>query len=28
LTDSDRRAFIEFKPILDFNALEPGKEAT
>jgi uncharacterized protein len=28
LTDSDRRAFIEFKPLLDFNALEPGKEAT
>ena len=23
LTDADRRAFIEFKPILDFNALEP-----
>ena len=28
LPDSDRRAFIEFKPILDFNALEPGKAAT
>ncbi|MDE2068969.1 MAG: MMPL family transporter [Bradyrhizobium sp.] len=28
LTDADRRAFIEFKPILDFNALEPGKQAT
>lgn len=28
LTDSDKRAFIEFKPILDFNALEPGKQAT
>jgi hopanoid biosynthesis associated RND transporter like protein HpnN len=28
LTDSDKRAFIEFKPILDFNALEPGKGAT
>jgi hopanoid biosynthesis associated RND transporter like protein HpnN len=28
LTDSDKRAFIEFKPILDYNALEPGKEAT
>ncbi len=28
LTNSDRRAFIEFKPILDFNALEPGKDAT
>ena len=24
LTDSDKRAFIEFKPILDYNALEPG----
>lgn len=28
LQDSDRRAFIEFKPILDYNALEPGKDAT
>jgi len=28
LTDSDKRACIEFKPILDFNALEPGKGAT
>nr|WP_249780750.1 MMPL family transporter [Bradyrhizobium sp. dw_78] len=28
LTDSDRRSFIEFKPILDFNALEPGKDAS
>jgi hopanoid biosynthesis associated RND transporter like protein HpnN len=28
LTDADRRAFIEFKPVLDFNALEPGKAAT
>jgi hopanoid biosynthesis associated RND transporter like protein HpnN len=28
LQDSDRRAFIELKPILDFNALEPGKAAT
>ena len=28
LTDSDRRAFIEFKPVLDYNALEPGKTAT
>src|ERR1700744_845333 len=28
LTDADRRAFIEFKPVLDFNALEPGKDAT
>jgi hopanoid biosynthesis associated RND transporter like protein HpnN len=28
LTDSDRRAFIEVKPIVDYQALEPGKEAT
>jgi hopanoid biosynthesis associated RND transporter like protein HpnN len=28
LTDSDRRSFIEIKPVLDFNALEPGKDAT
>jgi hopanoid biosynthesis associated RND transporter like protein HpnN len=28
LTDSDKRAFIEFKPVLDYQALEPGKEAT
>lgn len=28
LTDSDRRAFIEFKPKLDYQALEPGKDAT
>ncbi len=28
LTDSDKRAFIEIKPILDYNALEPGKGAT
>lgn len=28
LTDSDRRSFIDIKPILDFNALEPGKAAT
>src|SRR5258707_1571260 len=28
LTDSDRRAFIEFNPVVDYNALEPGKEAT
>jgi uncharacterized protein len=28
LTAADRRAFIEFKPILDYNALEPGKVAT
>jgi uncharacterized protein len=28
LSDSDRRAFIEFKPVLDYNSLEPGKDAT
>ncbi len=28
LADSDKRAFIEFKPVLDYNALEPGKAAT
>ncbi|CAN7169656.1 MMPL family transporter [Bradyrhizobium sp. LjRoot220] len=28
LADSDKRAFIEFKPKLDYNALEPGKDAT
>jgi hopanoid biosynthesis associated RND transporter like protein HpnN len=28
LSDSDKRAFIEFKPVLDYQALEPGKEAT
>jgi hopanoid biosynthesis associated RND transporter like protein HpnN len=28
LTASDRRAFIEFKPVLDYNALQPGKDAT
>jgi hopanoid biosynthesis associated RND transporter like protein HpnN len=28
LTDGDRRSFIEFSPILDFNALEPGKDGT
>lgn len=28
LTDSDKRGFLEIKPILDFNALEPGKTAT
>jgi hopanoid biosynthesis associated RND transporter like protein HpnN len=28
LADADRRSLIEFKPILDFNALEPGKDAT
>ena len=28
LTASDRRAFIEFKPVINYGALEPGKEAT
>ncbi len=28
LTDADRRAFIEVKPILNFDELEPGKDAT
>nr|WP_249792891.1 MMPL family transporter [Bradyrhizobium sp. BRP22] len=28
LTASDKRAFIEFKPVLDYQALEPGKAAT
>ncbi len=28
LTDSDKRAFIEFKPVIDYSALEPGKNAT
>src|SRR6202040_4055590 len=28
MEDSDKRAFIEFKPTLDYNALEPGKDAT
>lgn len=28
LTAADKRAFIEFKPVLDYNALEPGKAAT
>ena len=28
LADSDKRAFIEFKPKVDYNALEPGKDAT
>ncbi|QPF86919.1 MMPL family transporter [Bradyrhizobium genosp. L] len=28
LTDADKRAFIEFKPIIDYSALEPGKSAT
>ena len=28
MTDADRRAFIEFKPKLDYSELEPGKDAT
>ncbi|MGB3864203.1 MAG: MMPL family transporter [Xanthobacteraceae bacterium] len=28
LTDADRRAFIEVKPVLNFDELEPGKDAT
>jgi hopanoid biosynthesis associated RND transporter like protein HpnN len=28
LSDSETRAFIEFKPLLDYQTLEPGKEAT
>jgi hopanoid biosynthesis associated RND transporter like protein HpnN len=28
LTDADKRGFIEIKPIMDFQALEPGKAAT
>jgi uncharacterized protein len=28
LEDSEKRAFIEFKPIIDYSALEPGKDAT
>ncbi|CCE04087.1 putative protein export membrane protein [Bradyrhizobium sp. STM 3843] len=28
LSDSDKRAFIQFKPVLDYQALEPGKAAT
>src|SRR6202008_2844759 len=28
LEDSDKRAFIEIKPIIDYSALEPGKDAT
>jgi hopanoid biosynthesis associated RND transporter like protein HpnN len=28
LSDADRRAFIEFKPVIDYAALEPGKNAT
>jgi len=28
LTDSDKRAFIEFKPVINYGALQPGKNAT
>jgi hypothetical protein len=28
LEDSDKRAFIEFHPVIDYAALEPGKDAT
>jgi hopanoid biosynthesis associated RND transporter like protein HpnN len=28
LTDADKRSFIEVKPIIDYEALEPGKNAT
>ena len=28
LSDTDKRGFIEVKPVLDFTALEPGKDAT
>jgi hopanoid biosynthesis associated RND transporter like protein HpnN len=28
LTDADKRAFIEFKPILDYQSLQPGKGAS
>jgi len=28
LTDADKRSFIELKPIIDYEALEPGKDAT
>ncbi len=28
LTESDKRAFIEVKPIINYSALEPGKAAT
>jgi len=28
LTDSDKRAFIEFKPVLDYKSLQPGKAAS
>jgi uncharacterized protein len=28
LTDADKRSFIEIKPIIDYEALQPGKDAT
>src|SRR5262249_23078315 len=28
LTESDKRVFIEFRPILDYKALQPGQAAT
>jgi uncharacterized protein len=28
LTDADKRSFIEIKPLIDYEALEPGKDAT
>ena len=28
LSDTDKRAFIEFKPVIDYGALQPGKDAT
>lgn len=28
LSDADKRSFIEIKPIIDYEALEPGKNAT
>jgi hopanoid biosynthesis associated RND transporter like protein HpnN len=28
LTDADKRAFIEFKPVLDYQSLQPGKGAS
>jgi uncharacterized protein len=28
LTDADKRSFIEIKPVIDYEALEPGKDAT
>jgi uncharacterized protein len=28
LSDADKRSFIEIKPVIDYEALEPGKDAT